>query len=621
MDISEIISVAQDIGFNDLTSALQRIDGQKQQADCPIVLPLVGEFSSGKTTLLNALTDSKKLETATKPTTATIYELHFGCDSCYANVIGANGESTRIENLEELSNATLSDALVVEVYDTSKRISPSTILVDTPGLSSPNIKHKQALVNFMPKADGIILVSDINQQITRSLTDFIETIKLSRRPIYLVLTKCDTKSAQDIEKAKEYICTNIKLPIGNIVCVSAVKEDLSELYSLLQNVQKEKSVILEKVNEQRVKQIVNELIGRIDDLLSNSFSDKDSENSIREKQLELNKMKRNIDKIVESLQGDIEDSTRKLLRDFEDRIFNQLESIAAAKSYNHDEEACSAINNLSSLLLNEYKSDIKNCFIRKSNEQNGSDNAINLRCLEDLDLSKYQINGIGYNLNLNELGHKYDGWISTGVKVAAAAAAVYAVASVASAAAAGSASTAAGAAGSAGTAAEGAAAVTGAEAAISVADTASDVGSIVSNHKTVNRIQKATSFVGQLNNQYDSINNREQMYAQATGASKGIVESMVGFVTDKAMGKPQRRRAIHQYIDETLLPALKAEASRISTGLITDIRNTLYQETNETTTNMVNAIQELKTIRETKQKEFEQRIEKMRDYKNKLITL
>ena len=89
------------------------------------------------------------------------------------------------------------------VFDTSKRIPASTIIVDTPGLSSPDPQHKQTLVNFLPKADGILLVTDINQQMTRSLTDFIEMIKLSQRPIYLILTKSDTKSEEDIESAKQ----------------------------------------------------------------------------------------------------------------------------------------------------------------------------------------------------------------------------------------------------------------------------------------------------------------------------------------------------------------------------------------------------------------------------------
>ena len=53
------------------------------------------------------------------------------------------GEIHDIVDLAELKNDTLADARVVTVFDTSKTIPSTTILVDTPGLLSPDPKHKQ----------------------------------------------------------------------------------------------------------------------------------------------------------------------------------------------------------------------------------------------------------------------------------------------------------------------------------------------------------------------------------------------------------------------------------------------------------------------------------------------
>ncbi len=66
------------------------------------------------------------------------------------------------------------------------------------------------------------------------------------------------------------------------------------------------------------------------------------------------------------------------------------------------------------------------------------------------------------------------------------------------------------------------------------------------------------------------------------GADKGIVESMVGFVTDKAMGKPQRKRAIHIYMDETLMPSFKNEMKRINNLVISSVDAMLRQEAADT---------------------------------------
>ena len=227
--IDILFEIADYLNLKGVKNKLNIIKTRSLQNNANLILPLVGEFSSGKTTLINSLTDSKKLETATQPTTATIYEVHFGCDKCKAEILDENGNIQIIEDIAELKNEILSDSFLVKVFDSSKKVPSTTILVDTPGLSSPNPKHKQTLVNFLPQSDGILLITDVNQQITRSLTDFIETMKLSMKPIYLVITKCDTKSKTDLESAKKYISENCNIPLKQITCVSSKNDDRNGL--------------------------------------------------------------------------------------------------------------------------------------------------------------------------------------------------------------------------------------------------------------------------------------------------------------------------------------------------------------------------------------------------------
>ena len=407
-DIDRLIEIANAINAKDIESDLLYIKERSLQPNAELIFPLVGEFSSGKTTLINALTDSKKLETATKPTTATIYEVHFGCDRCYATVLMADGSRKQIDHIEDLKNDVLSDAVVVNVFDTSKQVPNTTILVDTPGLSSPDPKHKQTLVDFLPQADGILLVTDVNQQITRSLTDFIETMKLSKRPIYLVITKSDTKSPQALKDAKQYISENCKLPIEQIACVSANNNDLSELHQLLDTIQKVKNEILKQVDAQRIDIAVHTLLQRIDELLKASNSDKELDQAIRQQESELNRLIRNIDHLVDATHLDIEDKSKSIQRDFEKLAFDKLETIVSNKSDNFDAEAVSAINSLATLLMNQFRSDIHAVFQEKIRERRSSDEAINLHVLEEIDLSQLSITGLEYNINLNDLGHQYD---------------------------------------------------------------------------------------------------------------------------------------------------------------------------------------------------------------------
>lgn len=599
--IDILFEIADYLSFNGIEKELNIIKSRSLQKNANLIIPLVGEFSSGKTTLINVLTDSKKLETATKPTTATIYEVHFGSEKCSAEVLSENGDVQLVEDLAELKNESLADSFMIKVYDTSKKVPSTTVLVDTPGLSSSDPKHKQTLVNFLPHSDGILLITDVNQQITRSLTDFIETMKLSMKPIYLVITKCDTKSQTDLESAKKYISENCNIPLKQITCVSSKNDDLSELYHLFSEIEKEKSNIIKQADEKRLKDIIKKLLGRIDELLQVPSDDKELDIAVRKQEHELNVLNRNIDRLVSDVESDIQDLERDITRKFEDIISGRLDSLVAGKSNNFDAEAISVINNTSSLLLEEYRNSIKNIFRDKIKNSNTSNEGLSVTSLSDLDLSSLSITGLEYNLDLNILGHQYDGYISSGVKVVAAAATVAVAVSTA------------------GTSALAAAATV--DNVIDVADTVTDVSSMVSNNKTVNRIEKAINFIGRTTDKYTSIENYNQKAAQQVGNDKGIVESLVGLATDKLVGKPQRRRAISNYMNDTLIPAFKREINNVSNQVVGMVDEALHKSASDIIEEKKQALSQLQDELKSKKNDYFNRINQLRDYKNVLITI
>lgn len=55
MELSEVLNISKELGQNDLTKSLEEISVRNQMQNAQLVLPLVGEFSSGKTTLINDL--------------------------------------------------------------------------------------------------------------------------------------------------------------------------------------------------------------------------------------------------------------------------------------------------------------------------------------------------------------------------------------------------------------------------------------------------------------------------------------------------------------------------------------------------------------------------------------
>ena len=610
--------VAQELGQQNILNSLNAIQERASQQNANLLIPLVGEFSSGKTTLLNALTDSKKLETATKPTTATIYEIHFGCNKCEANVVLSDGQVAHFDDLGELKNDQLSDAQIVTVFDTSTKVPSSTILVDTPGLSSPVVKHRQVLVDFLPSADAILLVVDINQQVTRSLTDFIDMIKLSKRPVYIVLTKSDTKSVSEIEAAKQYIAENCKLPVQQVVVVSAAKDNMSELYALLETIQKSKNEILAKVDGQRIKDLAQILVNRVDEMLTASSSDENLDMEIRRQQLDLDKIKRNINRLIDSMASDISEDGSKISRRFEDSMYEKLGALVAGGSANMDNDALSVINNTASLLLSEYKNNIMGILKSKVQSAQGSDREIPVESLMSIDLSGIQISGLSYDLDLNSMGHEYDGMIKTGViAVAAVATVAAAVATAGAAGAAGAAAGAAGTAAAAGTAGTAGAAGTvattvAASKAVDIVDTATDVGSIIYTRKMMKRIAKTEEFAGKAVDKYNKIEKADE---------KGILSSMVGFATERLLSKPQRVRAVRNYVDGTLAPEFKSQMENLSQSVVNMVRGSLQNDASEMIAQKTAMLNELKEQSSEHKAEFARRKETLKQYKEKLSTI
>lgn len=612
MEISRLIQISEALGFSEISLSLKEISRKNGLSNCPIVLPFVGEFSAGKTTLINALTDNKHLETATTPTTATIYEVYFGADICRAEVYDAGGSCVfQTTNIEELKNSELADSSIVKVFDTSSKIPSSVVIVDTPGISAHDPRHQQALVDYLPSADGVLLVSDINQPITASLLDFIKTVSMANRPVFLILTMCDLKSPTDILTAKKYASSISGISEDNIACVSAQKGDVEQLYGLINNIQKDKSTILDRVNKYRVKCLSEKLSQNIEALLSSSKFEDNNEDAIFDYKRKISRIKREVDDTIESVRGEIEEIARKSAYKFEDVIFDQLDSLAASDGIDYDSAARKAVDSTLRIQFNDYKNSVKTIILKKAKSGFKSDDSISLSSLSSLEIEGTEIESIPYNLKLNELGHQYDDKISTGLKIAAAVAATAAV--VATAGAAAPAAGAAGATGAAGTAVAGA---EGAGVAIEAADMVLDAGSIVASTSIMSKMKRGAEFTNKVRDKYDEIDKKDHANNEV-----GAFKSFIGSITDRTLGKPQRRRAIHQYLDSTLMPSYKQGLETITNSIICTVSEAITADVENNLNELVSVLSSIQEAQRNCESEYKSRLNQLKQYRNELNNL
>ena len=407
-NISQLREIAEALGVKSVITTLSYIEERVNQKNTELIIPLVGEFSAGKTSLLNALVNAK-LETAVKPTTSVIFEIRFGNQEQKAVIIFENGDTTEITDIESIKNDELKNVSCIKIFDTSEKIPASAVLVDTPGLSSLNPAHQKALVDYLPYADIILLVIDIEQGgLNASTLRFIKLAELAKKRIYVVLTKCDTKSKSDIVSVKQDIQKNYQLSVEQVICVSAKNGDLDELFTLIDTIQKDKDRIVEEITLLRINNLKNEMLTFVDELLDSSkLSTEDLDKKIAGTKHEINNIRTNIDSLLSELERSIGAIKDKQINDFARRIEYDLEAYAGTLSKEEEkakQEVIAQIKNTASISFDNYKKHIlreMGVLARETKQKSNKWMLPLLVSLESFDMSGYNQDEFSYNFNLD----------------------------------------------------------------------------------------------------------------------------------------------------------------------------------------------------------------------------
>lgn len=598
--LNRIIEIAESLEQKSIAERLRAIDERTQNPSAQLILPLIGEFSAGKTSLINALTDSKVLEIASRPTTATLYQIFFGAPENKAVALTAEGEEVELQ-LDALKNDELLKYPTVNLFDTSTKVPKDIIFVDTPGLSSPDPKHREVLISILPRVDAILLTVDANQPITRSLLAFVKEMRLADKPIYLILNKTDTKSTGELQDLKAGIARDIDLPIDSIVCTSASTGGVSELQQLLTKIQGQKTQIIAKVDALRTKELIGELRSFIAEILRSSSSPKELKEAVRAQERELERLQSNIRQLMERVEEKLSDKVDETQSTLRTQLWSSLNGILSKKGISYNDAIKAEVINVKTILLQNFTRQVATT-IREVNASS-RDICVQLPSAETIDLSQLgeQANVIQM-ADFDSVGHENDktfGWIAKGLAIAAG---------VASVAATGGLSALVGATGAAGAAGVAGAALEVGEVA-AVATTAVKTTKMM---RMMNVMSKAGSFI-QKGHQISSV------VSSAAQKERGFIEGLVGKATE-FFSKPRREAAVEHFLDAQILPNFEADLRSYlseSLRLIAERMNleaaTLIEEKRE-------ALSQLQAQQEQEQSKYEAEIKAIKEKDQYLAT-
>jgi small GTP-binding protein len=173
------------------TEERRRVDELIATLEDLFTIVIVGEFNSGKSSLINALFGEKLRTEGPIPVDDVVSVLRFG---------------------EQASQRKLSDFVVEQFYpiDFLRNIT----LVDTPGTNSIVQRHQDITEDYIPRADLVLFVTSIDRPLSESERRFLEYIREWGKKVVFVLNKIDTKNDEEVVQVVDYLRTNVRTIFG-----------------------------------------------------------------------------------------------------------------------------------------------------------------------------------------------------------------------------------------------------------------------------------------------------------------------------------------------------------------------------------------------------------------------
>jgi tetratricopeptide (TPR) repeat protein/GTP-binding protein EngB required for normal cell division len=210
-------------------SELADLAGQAARAaadfDQPLLVTVMGEFSSGKSSFVNAFIGDEVAPTGITPTTATINIVKYGRERG-GRILYRDGTIVTLswnELFPELSQLGERRARAVEVVEILLPLAQleRVNIVDTPGLNSILPEHEETARGFIARADAVVWLFTASQAGKASERKALESIRNEGKRVLGVLNKKDQLSDSEAAELVDYVQGELSELVELVVPLSA----------------------------------------------------------------------------------------------------------------------------------------------------------------------------------------------------------------------------------------------------------------------------------------------------------------------------------------------------------------------------------------------------------------
>ena len=255
--VDEIIKIASNIEYPNEKAEILK----KTIKDYELLIPVVGEFSAGKSTFLNSFIGRKVLSVAVTPETAVATELRYSSEE-YAEVLIDKGESLDSKRIPIADISKVQkDWRCIRLYLNSenlKKIEP-LVMVDMPGFDSPRDDHNRAIASYLNRGVHYVVLTSVDSgTVTASMKRQIQDIQNMGRTSSFFVSKANLRNEEDVKDVCAEVQEQVEDILGESVEVKPLYKDAgAELKKLVDSIDPEK--LFSKVFKDALLQLIDEL--------------------------------------------------------------------------------------------------------------------------------------------------------------------------------------------------------------------------------------------------------------------------------------------------------------------------------------------------------------------------
>ena len=228
--LKRIETVSRELGTHKiLTPYAERLAAMQDEFNQPLLIMVMGEFSTGKSTFINALIGQEVARMDAKPTTAVITKLVYGSHE-NAVVYLKNGTQMKfdISNLAKVTAEGVAETDAfheqIDYVEVSLPVEflKKVNIIDSPGLNADKQAHIETTTRFMNKADTVLWLFSVDAAGKSTEIKAIKELSPRLKP-FAIVNKIDAIDEEEdsVEDVLETIRLQLKNHVSKLIGVSA----------------------------------------------------------------------------------------------------------------------------------------------------------------------------------------------------------------------------------------------------------------------------------------------------------------------------------------------------------------------------------------------------------------